>query len=132
MGRKLLTHVRDVMRGGAEAPRTNIKASITDALLEITSKRMGMTVVIDDSQKVVGIFTDGDLRRLIEKGADLRNFKARDVMHGHPRTIRLDALAVEAAELMEQYRITSILVTDDAGHLCGAINTNDLMRAKVI
>jgi len=99
---------------------------------EMSSKGLGATSVTDADGRVLGVFTDGDLRRLIEKGADLRSLKARDVMNSQPRTIRVDALAVEAADIMEQYRITSILVIDDAGHLCGAINTNDLMRAKVI
>jgi arabinose-5-phosphate isomerase len=88
--------------------------------------------VVDAEGRVLGVFTDGDLRRLIEKGADLRGLKARDVMHAQPRTIAAEALAVEAAEMMELHRITSILVVDGAGRLCGAINTNDLMRAKVI
>ena len=132
LGRRLLTHVADVMRKGADVPQVRPEAEFTELMREMSSKGLGATSVTDANGLVLGVFTDGDLRRLIEKGADLRNFKARDVMHGHPRTIRLDALAVEAAELMEQYRITSILVTDDAGHLCGAINTNDLMRAKVI
>jgi arabinose-5-phosphate isomerase len=132
LGRKLLTHVRDVMRGGAEAPRINIKASITDALLEITSKRMGMTVVVDDSQKVVGIFTDGDLRRLIEKGVDVLPLKAKDVMRPQPTTIHQDALAAEAAQMMENLRITCLLVVGKDHRLCGALNSNDLMRAKVI
>jgi len=81
---------------------------------------------------VLGVFTDGDLRRLIEKGADLRAMRAKDVMHPNPRTLAAAALAVDAAALMEQYRITSVLVVDEAGRLCGALNTNDLMRAKVI
>jgi arabinose-5-phosphate isomerase len=80
----------------------------------------------------LGIFTDGDLRRLVEKGIDLRTLSAQDVMHPKPSTIARDALAVEAAELMEHLRITSVLVLDDEGHLCGAVNSNDLMRAKVI
>jgi arabinose-5-phosphate isomerase len=82
--------------------------------------------------QLMGVFTDGDLRRLIEKGVDLRGLKAHEVMHPNPRTIRLDALAVEAAEMMELHRITSILVVNGEGVLCGAINSNDLMRAKVI
>jgi arabinose-5-phosphate isomerase len=81
---------------------------------------------------VLGIFTDGDLRRLIEKGVDLRASTAGEVMHPQPRTITRDALAAEAAQLMEQHRITSVLVVDDQGRLCGAVNSNDLMRAKVI
>jgi arabinose-5-phosphate isomerase len=88
--------------------------------------------VVNANGHVLGIFTDGDLRRLVENGADLRSLKASDVMHAQPRTIRLDALAVEAAEMMEQCRITSLLVVDEAGCLCGALNSNDLMRAKVI
>jgi arabinose-5-phosphate isomerase len=88
--------------------------------------------VVDSEQRVLGIFTDGDLRRLVEKGLDLRRLTAREVMHPSPRTIQQDALAVEAAELMEQHRITSVLVVDAAGRLCGAVNSNDLMRAKVI
>jgi arabinose-5-phosphate isomerase len=84
------------------------------------------------TDRVLGIFTDGDLRRLVERGIDLRSVRARDVMHPNPRTIRQDALAAEAAELMEKYRITSALVVDADGRLCGAINSNDLMRAKVI
>jgi arabinose-5-phosphate isomerase len=93
---------------------------------------LGASAVVDAEQRVLGIFTDGDLRRLIEQGRDLRNLTAQDVMHSGPRTIRQDALAVEAAELMEAHRITSVLVVDTAGRLCGALNSNDLMRAKVI
>ena len=81
---------------------------------------------------MLGIFTDGDLRRLIETGADLRALKAREVMHPNPRHVRADALAVEAADLMEQHRVTSLLVVDDDDRLVGALNTNDLLRAKVI
>jgi arabinose-5-phosphate isomerase len=87
---------------------------------------------VDEQGLPVGIFTDGDLRRLIEKGVELRSAMARDVMHASPRTVRDDALAASAAELMEQHRINSVLVVDDAGRLCGALNSHDLMRAKVI
>jgi arabinose-5-phosphate isomerase len=99
---------------------------------EMSAKGLGASAIADENGAVLGIFTDGDLRRLIEKGADLRGLKAREVMHPNPRTIPRDALAVEAAEFMEKYRITSVLVVDDAGNLCGAVNSNDLMRAKVI
>lgn len=132
LGRRLLTHVSDVMRKGDALPQVRPDASFTDLMREMSRKGLGASSVVDAQGQVLGIFTDGDLRRLIEKGADLRALKASDVMHPHPRTIRVDALAVEAADLMEQCRITSILVVDEAGHLCGAINTNDLMRAKVI
>lgn len=132
LGRRLLTHVADVMRQGDAVPQVGPDAEFTALMREMSSKGLGATSVTDADGRVLGIFTDGDLRRLIEKGADLRQLKACDVMHANPHTIRLGALAVEAAEMMEQRRITSILVVDDAGQLCGALNTNDLMRAKVI
>jgi arabinose-5-phosphate isomerase len=132
LGRRLLTHVADVMRQGDAVPQVGLDAEFTALMREMSSKGLGATSVTDADGRVLGVFTDGDLRRLIEKGADLRSLKARDVMHANPHTIRVGALAVEAAEMMEQRRITSILVVDDAGLLCGALNTNDLMRAKVI
>ena len=132
LGRKLLTHVSDVMRQGDEVPRVGPDTGFSDLMREMSSKGLGASSVVDAEGRVLGVFTDGDLRRLIEKGADLRGLKARDVMHAQPRTIAAEALAVEAAEMMELHRITSILVVDEAGRLCGAINTNDLMRAKVI
>jgi arabinose-5-phosphate isomerase len=88
--------------------------------------------VVDAEGRVLGIFTDGDLRRLVEKGQDLRSLTAREVMHPGPRTVRADALAAEAAAIMEQHRITSVLVVDEHDKLVGAVNSNDLMRAKVI
>jgi arabinose-5-phosphate isomerase len=134
LGRKLLMHVRDLMRSGDALPRVGPEASFTAMLREMTGKGLGLTAIVGDSDRILGIFTDGDLRRLIERGADLRALTARDVMHPNPRRIRADALAVEAADLMEQHRITSVLVVDDdAGErLVGTLNTNDLMRAKVI
>jgi arabinose-5-phosphate isomerase len=132
LGRKLLTHLSDVMRTGDLVPRVPPDTSFTDLMREMSAKGLGASAVVDANNRVLGIFTDGDLRRLIEKGVDLRGLKAREVMHPGPRTIRRDALAVEAAELMEKYRITSVLVVDLDDKLCGAINSNDLMRAKVI
>ncbi|WP_416547211.1 SIS domain-containing protein [Limnohabitans sp. DCL3] len=132
LGRRLLTHVADVMRQGDAVPRVSPDTAFTALMREMSSKGLGATSVTDVDGRVLGVFTDGDLRRLIEKGTDLRNLKACDVMHANPHTIRVDALAVEAAEIMEQRRITSILVVDGSGLLCGALNTNDLMRAKVI
>ena len=99
---------------------------------EMSHKGLGASAIVDEGRHILGIFTDGDLRRLVEKGVDLRALTAQDVMHSTPRTIRQDALAVEAAELMEQFKITSVLVVTAAGVLCGALNSNDLMRAKVI
>jgi arabinose-5-phosphate isomerase len=102
---------------------------------EISAKGLGMSAVVDGEDRVLGIFTDGDLRRLIENNGssvDLRSLRAQDVMHANPRTVSADALAVEAADLMEANRITSVLVVDASGCLIGALNSNDLMRAKVI
>jgi arabinose-5-phosphate isomerase len=132
LGRKLLTHVSDVMRVGDQVPRVSPGTSFSDLMREMSVKGLGASAVVDDAQRVLGIFTDGDLRRLVEKGADLRSSKAGEVMHPGPRTLRAGALAVEAVELMEECRITSVLVVDDDGVLCGALNSNDLMRAKVI
>jgi arabinose-5-phosphate isomerase len=132
LGRKLLTHVGDVMRSGAAVPSVQLNASLSELMREMSAKGLGASAVVDAQQKVLGIFTDGDLRRLIEKGADLRAMCAADVMHANPRTLDSASLAVDAVALMEQYRITSVLVVDLAGRLCGALNTNDLMRAKVI
>ena len=132
LGRKLLTHVSDVMRRGDAVPQVGPDASFSALMREMSAKGLGAAAVVDSSQRVVGIFTDGDLRRLVEKGMDLRATQAGDVMHHEPRTVRADCLAVEAVALMEQHRITSVLVVDKSGRLCGALNTNDLMRAKVI
>jgi arabinose-5-phosphate isomerase len=132
LGRKLLTHLSDVMRTGDAVPRVGPATAFSDLMREMSAKGLGASAVVDADGRVLGIFTDGDLRRLIEKGLDLRGLTAREVMHPNPRTIRYDVLAVEAAELMEQHRITSVLVIDAQGRLCGAVNSNDLMRAKVI
>jgi arabinose-5-phosphate isomerase len=132
LGRKLLMHVRDLMRSGDDVPRVGPQASLNELLREMTGKGLGFTAVVSAEGKPIGIFTDGDLRRLIERGTDLRGLQAIDVMYASPRQVRADALAVDAAQVMEQHRITSVLVSDDAGLLVGALNTNDLMRAKVI
>ena len=132
LGRKLLTHVSDVMRSGSAVPRVGPDASFSALMREMSAKGLGATAVVNADGQVLGIFTDGDLRRLVERGQDLRTLSAADVMHPQPSTIAHDALAVEAAELMELRRITSVLVLDDQGLLCGALNSNDLMRAKVI
>jgi arabinose-5-phosphate isomerase len=132
LGRKLLTHVSDVMRSGFAVPRVGPDASFSALMREMSAKGLGATAVVNADGQVLGIFTDGDLRRLMERGQDLRALSAADVMHPQPSTIAQDALAVEAAELMELRRITSVLVLDGQGLLCGALNSNDLMRAKVI
>ncbi|GAA4342840.1 KpsF/GutQ family sugar-phosphate isomerase [Variovorax defluvii] len=132
LGRKLLTHVSDVMRSGDAVPSVRPDASFSALMREMSAKGMGAAAVVEREGRPIGIFTDGDLRRQIETGADLRALTAAEVMHPAPRTLRADALAVEAAELMEQHRITSVLVVDANGVLIGALSINDLMRAKVI
>jgi arabinose-5-phosphate isomerase len=132
LGRRLLTHVEDVMRKGDQVPHVLADASFTELMREMSQKGLGASAIVDEYHNILGIFTDGDLRRLIEKGVDLRALHAKEVMHANPRTVLHDALAVEAAELMEQFQITSVLVVNDSGALCGALNSNDLMRAKVI
>ncbi len=132
LGRRLLTHVSDVMRKDEHVPSVLPNASFSELMQEMSRKGLGASAVVNEARHILGIFTDGDLRRLIEKGLDLRSLQAKDVMHANPRTVNQNALAVEAAELMEQFKITSVLVVNDANELCGALNTNDLMRAKVI
>ena len=132
LGRKLLTHVSDVMRSGDDTPRVLPGTAFSALMREMSAKGLGATAVVDADDRVLGIFTDGDLRRLLEQGVDLRAKTAADVMHVSPCVISRHALAVDAADLMESRRITSVLVVDDAGRLCGAVNSNDLMRAKVI
>ncbi len=132
LGRRLLTHVSDVMRHGDAVPRVLPVASFSELMREMSAKGLGASAIVDANNHVLGIFTDGDLRRLIETGTDMRQLTAQQVMRPNPRTVQAGALAAEAAELMELHRITSVLVVDEYGALCGAINTNDLMRAKVI
>jgi arabinose-5-phosphate isomerase len=132
LGRKLLMHVRDLMRSGEAVPKVGPDTAFTDMLREMTGKGLGFTAIVDAQDRVQGIFTDGDLRRLIERGGDLRGLRAHEVMHRGPKLVRADALAVDAADVMELHRITSVLVVDAQGLLVGALNSNDLMRAKVI
>lgn len=132
LGRRLLTLVGDIMRSAEQVPRVNLQSGFGEIMREMSAKGLGATAVVDDAGRLCGIFTDGDLRRLIEKGVDLRSATAAQVMRTKPSTITADALAVDAVELMEQRRITSVLVLDAAGQLVGALNSNDLLRAKVI
>jgi arabinose-5-phosphate isomerase len=132
LGRKQLMHVSEVMRGLNDTPKISVQASLQDALLEMTAKRMGMVVVLDGNQKVFGILTDGDLRRLLEKSADLSSITLKDATTANPRTIPSELLAEEAIEMMEKHRINHLVVTDQAGTLLGALNLHDLFAAKVI
>jgi arabinose-5-phosphate isomerase len=132
LGRRLLTHVSDVMRQGDAVPRVAAEATFSALMREMTDKGLGASAVVDADGGVLGIFTDGDLRRLVETGRDLRALTAREVLHANPQRIAPDALAAQAARQMEQARVTVLLVTDAQGRLIGAVNSNDLMRAKVI
>ncbi len=132
LGRKLLTHVRDVMRPAAEVPQVPPEADFSTTMQEMSKRGMGATAVVDAQGMLQGVFTDGDLRRRIEAGLDVRTMNASQLMSANPKTIGADALAAEAAELMERLRITFVFVTDGEGKLLSALNSNDLMRAKVI
>jgi len=130
--RQALVHVSDVMRRGADVARVRSGASAMQAVAEMTRGRMGMTAVVDEADRVRGIFTDGDLRRSLEKGVDLKRAAVDAVMTGGARTIRPEALAVEAVQIMEREKVNQLLVVDARGALLGALNMHDLFRAKVI
>ena len=132
LGRHLLTHVSDVMRTGDAIPRVPENATLFEAVLEMSKKGMGMTAIVDRGDHPAGIFTDGDLRRTLDKLGDLRKQGVREVMTAGPRTIRPNRLAVEAVQLMEEHKITQLLAVDTDMRLVGALNMHDLMRAKVI
>ncbi|MFM9982020.1 MAG: SIS domain-containing protein [Burkholderiales bacterium] len=132
LGRRLLTRVYDVMRRDADMPTVPIEATLSTAVLEISRKRMGMTAVVDAAGRIAGIFTDGDLRRTVEKVTDLKSARIADLMSKAPRTIGPQALAVEAVELMERHMINQLLVAGEDGVLVGALGMHDLFRAKVV
>ena len=132
LGRRLLTHVADVMRRGPEVPSVADTASLRQAVLEMSRGRMGMTAVVDSAERLRGIFTDGDLRRALDKVTDFASATVLDVMTPAPRAIRPEALAVEAVQLMERHKINQLLVVDDQERVVGALNMHDLFRAKVI
>jgi len=132
LGRKLLTLVRDVMRSGDAVPKVPVDTLLPEALFEITKKGLAMTAVVDAEDRAVGVFTDGDLRRLLSSVQDFTKVAVADVMSKNPRTVSPGQLAVEAVGLMEQYRINQLLVADGDGRLVGALHIHDLTRAKVI
>ena len=132
LGRKLLTHVSDIMRTGDAVPSVHVDATLADAIIEISRKGMGMTAVVDADRRLVGLFTDGDLRRTMERNADPRGTRVASVMTRDPRAILPEALAVEAVELMERRKSTQLPVVDAAGRLVGALNIHDLFRAKIL
>ena len=128
LGKRLLLRVADVMRSGDRMPAVNPDVSLRDALLEMTDKGLGMTAIVDDKQHILGIFTDGDLRRALDTGADIRETRIRDVMHENCKTIGAEVLAAEALHMLEENKITGLLVTDDDNVLVGALNIHDLFR----
>lgn len=133
LGRRLLLRIGEVMHGGDEVPRIRIDASLTEALVEMTRKRLGMTTIIDADGVLRGVFTDGDLRRALDDSRiDLRQARITEVMTRQPRTIEADRLAVEAAHLMEEHRISALVVVDAEHHVIGALNIHDLLRARVV
>ena len=132
LGRRLLTHVRDVMRGGNEVPAVPVTASMREAILEMTRGRIGMTAVVDAERRMLGVFTDGDLRRSLDRLDDFHKANLTELMTRNPRTIGPDKLAVEAVQIMEQYKVNQLLVVDGDGKLVGALNMHDLFRAKVL
>src|ERR1035441_7241374 len=132
LGRRLLLHVKDVMRTGAEIPKVAPDAPLAEGLMEVTRKGLGMTAVVDDANRVLGVFTDGDLRRALDRAVDLHATRMEQVMTRNAKAVRPDTLAAEAVLLMETHRITSLVVVDPDDVLVGALNVHDLLRAGVV
>ncbi|MGO1001723.1 KpsF/GutQ family sugar-phosphate isomerase [Lysobacter sp. CA196] len=133
LGRRLLLHITDIMHAGEEVPRVHADASVSEALVEMSHKRLGMTAIVDDDSRLLGLYTDGDLRRTLDDaGVDLRSTRIAEVMTRSPKTIGADALAVEAAQLMETHKISGLLVVDTERRVVGALNIHDLLRARVV
>jgi arabinose-5-phosphate isomerase len=133
LGRRLLLHISDIMHAGSEVPRVGIGATASEALVEMSRKRLGMTAIVDAEDRLLGVFTDGDLRRALDDAQlDLRSTPVSKLMAHSPKTISPEALAVEAAHLMEQYKINALVVVDDERHVVGALNIHDLLRARVV
>jgi len=128
LGKRLLLRVSDVMRTGDRVPAVDAGVTLRDALLEMTDKGLGMTAIVDDQNSILGVYTDGDLRRTLDAGSDILTTTIRDVMHANCKTTSADVLAAEALHLLEEYKITSLLVADDDGKLVGALNIHDLFR----
>ena len=133
LGRRLLLHIADVMHAGADVPRVGADATLSEALVEMSRKRLGMTAVVDGEGRLLGLFTDGDLRRALDDSdVDVRTTRIADVMTRSPKTIGSDALAVEAAQSMEAHKIGGLLVVDADNRVVGALNIHDLLRARVV
>ncbi|PNS09378.1 KpsF/GutQ family sugar-phosphate isomerase [Solilutibacter silvestris] len=133
LGRRLLLHIRDVMHGGDSVPTVPADATLGEALVEMSRKRLGMTAVVDGERHLLGLFTDGDLRRTLDDdGIDVRATPIATLMTKTPRTISEDALAIEAAQLMEAHKINALVVVDGKRRVVGALNIHDLLRARVV
>jgi arabinose-5-phosphate isomerase len=132
LGRRLLLHVKDVMRTGKDVPKVPAHMPLAEGLMEVTRKGLGMTAIVDEADHVLGVFTDGDLRRALDRAADLRHTRMDQVMTRHAKTVRMNTLAAEAVLIMETHRITSLVVVDADDTLVGALNVHDLMRAGVV
>ncbi len=132
LGRRLLLHVKDVMRTGGNIPTVAAGTPLADGLMEVTRKGLGMTAIVDDGGRLLGVFTDGDLRRALDRAADLHATRMDEVMTRHAKTASPDTLAAEAVHLMEAHRITSLVVVDADDLVVGALNVHDLMRAGVV
>jgi len=132
LGRRLLLHVGDIMHRDERIPSVRCEATLREALVEMSRQGLGMTAVVDADQRVTGIFTDGDLRRALDRGIDLRSVQVAQVMIPAPVTVAADLLAAEALALMENRKINALLVTDPGGRLIGALNMHDLLRARVM
>lgn len=132
LGRRLLIRVRDVMRTGEAVPVVAPDTALTEGLLEMSRKGMGLTAVVDTAEKPIGIFTDGDLRRAFEQQINVSGVTMREVMHHNPSVIAHDELAIDAVALMEQRKINALLVVDQTGRLVGALNMHDLLMARVV
>ena len=132
LGRQLLLHINDVMHTGLKIPKVLPQTMLADALMEMSRKGLGMTAVVDDQDHLLGVFTDGDLRRTLDDGVDLRGTRVDAVMTRNSKTILPGRLAVEAARVMEDYKIHSLLVVCEEGRVVGALNIHDLLRARVV
>jgi arabinose-5-phosphate isomerase len=132
LGKRLLLRVADVMRSGDDVPKVTADVSLSDGLMEMTQKGLGMTAIVDADEKVLGIFTDGDLRRALDAGVDVRKTAMQEIMHTKCKTTTSDILAAEAVHVMEENKITGLLVTDESSRLVGALNIHDLFRAGIM
>ena len=132
LGRRLLLHVDDIMHTGEEIPKVNESATLSEALAEMSEKGLGVTTIVNKDGVVLGIFTDGDLRRALDSGTDFKNCYVKDVMTKNGKQITVDSLAASALALMENHRINALVVVDEKNKLCGILNMHDLLRARVI